>query len=361
MLRLLNTDAQSFSQIVKNKRVYGFGVSRTLQLHRVFWNLEDMIYKFVDNDSNKWQTDYQYERLIPIISPMAMYREITKEDIILIISVHYQEVVKQLDQIPALDGITCYILSFLGDYFDSSVDKKLFERTKAAKYCIPPIIHFCWFGGKEIPDNYKRYMETWQEFCPNYEIKRWDEGNYDVLKHPYMKSAYELKKWEYVSDYARLDVLYQYGGIYLDTDVELIKSLDELRYFQAFAGFESEQTVDSGMGIGATPYNDVIKKFRDAYDHYEEVKTGYTIPCPVHQTKILNDMGLKGNNSFQVLDNGNIVILPTEYLCGMRLHTHLRQFTENTIGVHHFEDDDYGLDDNRENWDSVMKRVDFGM
>ena len=93
---------------------------------------------------------------------------------------------------------------------------------------IPKKIHYCWFGGNPMPEKDKKCIESWKRYCPDYEIIRWDESNYDVSKNRYMKEAYEEKKWGFVPDYARLDIIYNEGGIYLDTDVELVKNLDDL-------------------------------------------------------------------------------------------------------------------------------------
>lgn len=90
---------------------------------------------------------------------------------------------------------------------------------------IPKIIHYCWFGGNSLPSDVLKCIKTWEKYCPDYEIKRWDESNFDVNSHPFIKAAYESKAWAFVSDYARLKVVYENGGIYLDTDVELLKNL----------------------------------------------------------------------------------------------------------------------------------------
>ena len=93
---------------------------------------------------------------------------------------------------------------------------------------IPKVIHYCWFGGNPLPEEAKRCIESWKKYCPDYKIIEWNENNYDVNSNEYMKSAYKEKKWAFVSDYARIDVVYKYGGIYMDTDVELVKGLDNL-------------------------------------------------------------------------------------------------------------------------------------
>ena len=101
---------------------------------------------------------------------------------------------------------------------------------------IPKVIHYCWFGGSELPEYVERCIQSWKKFCPDYQIKRWDESNYNFEKYPFCREAYEKKKWAFVSDVARLDIVYSEGGIYLDTDVELIKSLDDLLIEHAFMG-----------------------------------------------------------------------------------------------------------------------------
>ena len=149
-----------------------------------------------------------------------------------------------------LKGITHFALYYL----DANTTKK---------------IHYCWFGGTEIPDKYKSWMESWERFCPDYEIIQWNEDNYDVSKNKYMFQAYSEKKWAFVPDYARLDIIYNHGGIYLDTDVEIIKNFDDLLYTKGFAGFESNDYVAFGLGFGAMKNLPIIKELRDMYDDIE--------------------------------------------------------------------------------------------
>ena len=117
---------------------------------------------------------------------------------------------------------------------------------------IPKIIHYCWFGGTEIPEADQKCMASWRKYCPDYTIMRWDESNYDYTKNQYMREAYEAKKWGFVPDFARLDIVYTYGGIYLDTDVEIIRNIDDLLVNSAYMGFESGgAAVNPGLGFGA--------------------------------------------------------------------------------------------------------------
>ena len=125
---------------------------------------------------------------------------------------------------------------------------------------IPKKIHYCWFGNNPLPEKDRKCIESWKKYCPNYEIIRHDENNYDISKNKYMKQAYESKKWGFVPDYARLDIIYNEGGIYLDTDVELTKNLDELLKYDAYMGFEDDIHVSPGLGFGAIKHHEGIKK-----------------------------------------------------------------------------------------------------
>ena len=122
------------------------------------------------------------------------------------------------------------------------------------KQMIPKKIHYMWLGGKEIPRNLQLCIDSWKKYCPDYEIVQWNESNYDIGKNKYMKMAYENKKYGFVPDYARLDILYNYGGIYMDTDVEVVRSLDDLLYQSAFCGVEKWQTINFGGCSGCLLY-----------------------------------------------------------------------------------------------------------
>ena len=124
---------------------------------------------------------------------------------------------------------------------------------------IPKVIHYCWFGGNEMPAAYKKYMESWKRYCPDYEIKLWNEQNFDFSDNLYARQAYEQKKWAFVSDYARLKIIYEFGGIYLDTDVEIIRPLDDLLELKGFLGFQDNKEIATGLGFGAEKGNPVIK------------------------------------------------------------------------------------------------------
>ena len=173
---------------------------------------------------------------------------------------------------------------------------------------IPKIIHYCWFGGNEKSPLIKRCIESWKIFCPDYEIKEWNESNFDVNCNAYVKKAYEMKKWAFVADYARFYVLYQYGGVYLDTDVQLVKNIDELRLKGKFAGFGNDETVSTGL-ILATEKNDwLCKKVMDTYIGEEFVwdDPSKILAIGRRVTRILKDSGLKPNGQMQMVQDYTI-------------------------------------------------------
>ena len=203
---------------------------------------------------------------------------------------------------------------------------------------IPHIIHYFWIGGEPKPKDVQKCIESWRKFCPDFEIKEWNETNYDIHKHPYMEKAYSEKRWAFVPDYARLDVMYQYGGIYLDTDVEVLKDLSPLCVHKAFKGFENSEYVNDGQGFGCEPGMPIFKEMMACYDgdepyEYINGQKSY-IESPRLCTKVLLKHGLKQNGSRQTV--ADVEIYPVDYFCPKNYNTGLLMITENTYSIHHF-------------------------
>ena len=202
---------------------------------------------------------------------------------------------------------------------------------------IPKVIHYCWFGNGQMTEKERRCIASWKKICPDYEIKCWNEENYDMSKNQYMQQAYENKKWSFVSDYARLDIIYNYGGIYLDTDVELIRPLDALLGDEGFIGFETKDYVATGLGFGACKQHPIIGEMLDMYKNLEFISADGTfnmVPCPKYNTKVLENHGLKKNNTLQIIDG--IKVYPKEYFCPKDYYSGKIQLTENTYSIHHY-------------------------
>lgn len=204
---------------------------------------------------------------------------------------------------------------------------------------IPKIIHYCWFGRNPKPELAEKCISSWRKFCPNYEIIEWNEENFDVAACPiYVQQAYEAKKWAFVTDYVRLKVVYDYGGIYLDTDVELKKGLDLLLPYSAYFGFEDDGRIATGLGFGAETGTAILAELMHDYEEIPFIlKDGSLdlLPCPQRNTEVFLRHGLKQDNSWQVLDAG-IQILPSEYLCPVSYKDGRMKLTKKTISIHWF-------------------------
>lgn len=197
---------------------------------------------------------------------------------------------------------------------------------------IPKIIHYCWFGYNDFDDLTLKCMKSWKRYCPEYEIKEWNEENFFIEENTYVKEAYQMKKWAFVSDYVRLKVLYEYGGIYMDTDVEVLKSLDSLLSYRAFVGFEAKDRISTAT-IGTCKKNPWIKELLDYYKNrrfiLENGEMDMTTNVKIITKLTKNIFNFQLNNKFQIIEN-KIVFFPVEYLSASL------KVTKNTYAVHHF-------------------------
>lgn len=202
---------------------------------------------------------------------------------------------------------------------------------------IPKIIHYCWFGRKEKPKKIQKCIKTWREKCPDYKIIEWNEDNFEVDKLQYTKDAYKANKFAFVSDVARIDALYNMGGIYLDTDVIVYKNFDEVLHHKCVLGFEQDNYV--ATSFMACEKN--CKLMNDFYSIYTDIdfydKSGNIIEGTnvSKLTSILLEKGLKRDNTYQILEN-NIAVYPQEYFSPYDYGYCVRNNTENTICEHLF-------------------------
>lgn len=205
---------------------------------------------------------------------------------------------------------------------------------------IPKIIHYCWFGGKPKPQLAQKCIKSWKKYCPDYTIIEWNECNYNLDEAPlYVRQAYEQKKWAFVTDYIRLQVVYENGGIYFDTDVELVKSPDSLLKDNAYFGFEGVDYINTGLGFGAEKGSPILWELMQDYAGIpfvlEDGRFDLT-SCPYRNTVIFVRHGLRVDGTQQTLEGG-ILVLPAEYLCPIDNATRIMHRTENTISIHHFD------------------------
>ena len=209
---------------------------------------------------------------------------------------------------------------------------------------IPKIIHYCWFGGKPLPKLARKCKKSWEKFFPDYEIKEWNEGNFDVNLLPYTKYCYEHRLWAYLSDYVRLAVVEKEGGLYFDTDVEVVKKpIELLTSCQAYFGWETNEFINTGLGFAAEAHHPAVKTMMVMYDRLV-VNGNYVFDimqgCPQLNTKALLPFGLKQDGTEQYVCDARI--LPIEYLCPFHDATGKLRKTNNTISIHWFSKSPHG-------------------
>lgn len=202
---------------------------------------------------------------------------------------------------------------------------------------IPKIIHYCWFGNNDLPELAQKCIASWKKYCPDYEIIEWNESNFDINCCDYVREAYEAKKWAFVSDAARLYALVNYGGIYMDTDVEVLRPLDDLLKYEALSGFEAEDRIQTGL-MACREGQPLFCELLHDYDNAHFIKSDGTYDTTTNVTRITNiclKYGLRLDNTLQTV-NG-LTLLPYDYLCPKNFETKIVTLTENTYVIHHFD------------------------
>lgn len=204
---------------------------------------------------------------------------------------------------------------------------------------IPKIIHYCWLGGNEKPECVKKCISSWRKYCPDYEIKEWNESNLDIKMNLYTAQAYEARAWGFVPDYLRLWIVYTYGGIYLDTDVQIVKSFDKLLEQNVFMGFEDEEHVNLGLGFGACQGNALLKRHMEMYETISFINEDGSFnrtPSPYYTTELLKSFGLKQCDG-EIQDVVGANVYPPEYFCPKSFKTGMTNVTKETYSIHQFD------------------------
>lgn len=204
---------------------------------------------------------------------------------------------------------------------------------------IPKVIHYCWFGGNPLPKSAQKCIASWRKYLPDYEIKEWNESNFDVNIIPYTAEAYKAKKYAFVSDYARFWILYKYGGLYFDTDVEVIKNMDDIIAKGPFMGCENEAKAGATPAqLGVAPGLGLYKEILDDYEKSVFVKENgeYDLTTIVERTvEFLCKYGLKNISSVQYI--AGVWIYPKEYFCPKDYITGKLEITKNTYSIHWYD------------------------
>lgn len=202
---------------------------------------------------------------------------------------------------------------------------------------IPKRIHYCWFGRGKMPEMARKCIASWKKYLPEYEIKEWNEDNFDLDQYPYVREAYDNRKFAFVTDVVRLYALYHEGGIYMDTDVEVLKPLDVLLQYDAVSGFESATRIPTGL-MACRKGLPIFKELLAEYDGLHFVKSDGSMDLTTNVTRITNTLlkyGFVPNNQLQTV-NG-FTLLPQDWLCPKDYETKVVNITPNTLCIHHFD------------------------
>lgn len=213
---------------------------------------------------------------------------------------------------------------------------------------IPKKIHYCWFGRNPKPKLAEKCIRSWEKFCPDYEVIEWNEDNFDVFAAPkYVQQAYEAKKWAFVTDYVRLRAMTEEGGIYMDTDVELVKPLDPFLKHEAFGGFESAESVCTAV-MGCCKGFPLFREFMGRYDHLSFLNADGSLNVTTNVetlTGILLDHGLVQNGQLQTVDG--LCLYPSEVFSPVSFESGQLHRTCKTVSIHWFSGSWYTEEEKR--------------
>lgn len=336
MNKLNSLSLEQFKHYILDKDVYCFGCGiQGKRIAMLFenWGVQSNLKGYIDNDARKVGTQIEIGKTVyNIFSIESIRSRLAENSLILITCLHYQSIYEQLK---VLDDIRCQYIA-IDEVAD--VQLQISDYPKVVKESITPLIpkkiHYAWLGNC-MPYEIQKNVEHWKELCPEYEFFEWNENNYDVSTNLYMKQAYDNKKWGFVPDYMRLDVIYNYGGIYLDTDIEMVKKPDDLLYQKCFGCVDASLVMNLGSGFGAMPHMDIIKELRDYYEEVSFVNDDGTInntSCNTHSFLVLKEHGVKINDQLQNVQGMNIYPMIFQGACQ---YTNSRRVTEKTYWVHH--------------------------
>lgn len=329
-----------FSEYIKRteKKVICYGAGMLPRYIEPFLHnqgLASHISLFIDRDLCKRGRTLQYAgRDLRIEAPEYLEKLDAERYVILITAEKYREIQKNLANIGFSSQWECYAYPVLNlDYFQRIERENIFSNAPSQ---MPKAIHYTWFGGREKSELQKKCIESWHICCPDFEIQEWNEGNYDIHKNQYMEQAYENHKWAYVSDYARLDILHQHGGIYLDTDVELFGSLSPLLNTRAFICFGEWPVPNSGAGMGSIKGEELLKELMATREKIPFIQDGGQLdPCTNsnYEMQVLMRRQFHMDATFQ--QKNGIALYPPDIIAPMSLVGERAFVTERSLGIHY--------------------------
>ena len=342
-MRLINTSFREFAEYVKeqNKSIvfWGAGAIGRVLIPYICnqYSLDAKVLGYIDNNPAKQGKEIELSSAkVKIHSAGFLERLRADEFVLMITNGDFYPVLEQLRTMPGMEGMKVCIAPIIQLQTQAeSLITGIYKNSEEP--LIPKTIHYTWFSGEPIPENLQKCIDSWKKKCPDYEIVKWDESNYDYKKHPYTRQAYEARRWGHMADLVRLEILYECGGFYLDTDVELLQNLDELRYQEGFCGREDWGHVNFGGGSGCIKHSDIVGELLDfrknvpflfADGQYNLETSGY------FETKPLMNRGLSITNCTEIVDG--FTVYASEFFCPYNYITGKESITERTVSIHYF-------------------------
>jgi hypothetical protein len=338
-MRLKNGSFEEMARQIKQEKqeivIFGAGMIGTVTALSLLkeYGLEDKLSFYVDNDPQKaGDAGNGYE-----VRPVERLKDAAGDKLVILLAVsRFSDSLAQLENFKNLEYTDCFLIPMMCITNFRPSEENLIQKDSKTRR-IPKRIHYMWLGGKELPAALSRCMESWKKYCPDYEILCWNESNYDINKNPYMKEAYERGMYGFVPDYARLDILYTYGGIYLDTDVELVRGLDDMLYQEAFCSVEKWQNLNFGGGSGSVKGGRAVGELLKARENLAFIDERGNVnknTCGYYDTLALQKFGYKVCGRVQKILDMNVypyeVFHPYDYMSGRTVRS------VNTHGIHHF-------------------------
>lgn len=336
---IIKNSFEEFYISASSKKIIAFGASdflRLISLNYKDLKLDRYIECVVDNDINKQGNSITINGHRKQITSPKNILEFNEEEIAIIITsdVYVYEIYEQLEAMLGQKHVDIFALSLMIAKHIDDVTEDIFLINSNEGDRIPKIIHYFWFSGEKKPELVEKCIESWKRVCPDYELKEWNGNNYDVTANPFAYQAYNQRKWAFVSDYARLDVVYKYGGIYLDLDVILHKNLDILLKHKFFVGFGPLRDIEAAA-FGAIKGCSIVNEMLQIYKRREfNQNNNITLldVQPVLLDRFFEKKGFEINGRYQ--EKEGITIYPRDLFSGKNWFTGEYEMTKNTLGIH---------------------------
>ncbi len=350
-MKFLNCTLPEVKACFGQRKIIFFGRGSWLSMvnYTELMDLQGQFAYIIDN--NPVEKGQLGDIILDVYAPVKLLDE---SDCIVVLTspVYMYDMYCQLEQMHLSDEIECYAFPFMQMITSNKTDERLLTKVvnKRNKPRIPKLIHSFWFSGDEKPEAYQKCVSTWARKLSGYEIKEWNMDNYDWHKHPFVERSIELQAWAFAADFARLDVLYEYGGIYLDMDVEMFKPFDDLLGNEAIFSFSNNILIDLAV-VGAQKSNFIIQKLLKIYDSVplpQEQKDFSGLFQPALLRSVLAEQGIRMDGSLQMIDGATV--FPMEFFMPQDVVLY-REYkrTENTYCVHY---DNFGW-----SFDAINKKV----